>query len=49
LLEFGVIHRNNLSKKIEDAFGVVRERKNNGVVLIFDEEKIKKLKMYFYG
>jgi hypothetical protein len=45
--EYGVLHRNTLSKKIENAFGAVHERKNNGVVLIFDEEKIKELrKMY---
>jgi hypothetical protein len=42
--EYGPIYRNTLSQKIVDAFGAVRRRKNNGTVLIFDEEKIKKLK-----
>jgi hypothetical protein len=42
--EYGPIHRNKLSQKIVDAFGAVRKRKKNGIVLIFDEEKIKELK-----
>jgi hypothetical protein len=42
--EYGPIYRNTLSQKIVDAFGAVRKRKNNGIVLIFDEEKIKELK-----
>jgi hypothetical protein len=45
--EYGVLHRNTLFKKIEDAFGADRERKNNGVMLIFDEEKIRELKMMY--
>ena len=28
--EYGTLHRNTLPQKIVDAFGAVRERKNNG-------------------
>ncbi|MFL6400334.1 MAG: hypothetical protein ACJ72J_12270 [Nitrososphaeraceae archaeon] len=45
--EYGILHRNTLPQKIVDAFGAVRERKNSGVVLIFDEEKIKELKVIY--
>lgn len=45
--EYGTIHRNSLSQIIVDTFGADKERRNNGIVLIFDEEKIKELrKMY---
>jgi hypothetical protein len=47
--EYGILYRNTLSQIIVDAFGAVRKRKNNGTVLIFDEEKIMELKkMYEY-
>jgi hypothetical protein len=42
--EYGILHRNTFSQIIVDAFGAVRERQNNGIVLVFDEEKIKELK-----
>lgn len=45
--DYGVLHRNTLSQKIVDAFGVVRDRNSDGSVLIFDEEKIKELKMMY--
>jgi hypothetical protein len=45
--EYGPIYRNTFSQKIVDAFGAVRKRKNNGIVLIFDEEKIKGLKILY--
>jgi ssRNA-specific RNase YbeY (16S rRNA maturation enzyme) len=45
--EYGTIHRNTFSQIIVDAFGAVRERQNNGIVLIFDEEKIKELKRMY--
>jgi hypothetical protein len=45
--EYGPIYRNTLSQKIVDAFGADRKRKNNGVVLIFKEEKIKALKIMY--
>jgi hypothetical protein len=41
---YGTLYINTLPQKIVDAFGAVRERKNNGTVLIFDEEKFKELK-----
>jgi hypothetical protein len=45
--EYGILYRNTLPQKIVDKFGAVRERQNNGIVLVFDEEKIKELeKMY---
>jgi hypothetical protein len=45
--EYGTIHRNSLSQIIVDIFGADKERRNNGIVLIFDEGKIKELeKMY---
>ena len=45
--EYGTIYMNTLSKKIVDAFGAVREKKNDGVVLVFDEEKINELKIIY--
>jgi hypothetical protein len=42
--EYGALHRNTLSQQIVDGFGAVRKRKNNGIVLIFDEEKINELR-----
>jgi hypothetical protein len=45
--EYGILHRNTLSQKIVDAFGAVRDRNSDGSVLIFDEEKIKELKMMY--
>jgi hypothetical protein len=41
--EYGILYRNTLPQKIVDKFGAVRERQNNGIVLVFDEEKIKEL------
>jgi hypothetical protein len=38
---------NTFSKTIVYIFGAVREKKNNGVVLVFDEEKINKLKIIY--
>jgi hypothetical protein len=45
--EYGTLYRNTLPQRIVDAFGAVRERMNNGIVLRFDEEKIKELKMMY--
>jgi hypothetical protein len=43
-IEYGSLHRNTLSQKIEDMFGATRKRKNNGSVLIFNGEKVRELK-----
>jgi hypothetical protein len=45
--EYGTIYMNTFSKTIVDTFGAVREKKNNGVVLVFDEEKINRLKTIY--
>jgi hypothetical protein len=42
--EYGIVYMNTFSKKIVELFGAVREKKNNGIVLTFDEEKINELK-----
>jgi hypothetical protein len=38
---------NTFSKTIVDIFGAVREKKNKDIVLVFDEEKINKLKIIY--
>jgi hypothetical protein len=42
--EYGTIYMNTFSKKIVDTFGAVRDKKNSGIMLVFDEEKINELK-----
>ena len=39
--EYGTIYRNTISQKIVEEFGAVRKRKNDGTILIFDQEKLK--------
>jgi hypothetical protein len=48
-IEYGSLHRNTLSQKIEDieTLGATRRRKNNGSVLIFDEAKVNELKKIY--
>jgi hypothetical protein len=45
-IEYGPLHRNTLSQKIEsiDMLGATRIRKSNGSVLTFDENKVKQIK-----
>jgi hypothetical protein len=43
--EYGNLYTNTLPGIIVKEFGAVRDRKANGIVLIFDEEKIKELKI----
>ena len=45
--EYGTIYMNTFSKTIVDIFGAVREKKNKDIVLVFDEEKINKLKIIY--
>jgi hypothetical protein len=42
--DYGTVYRNTLSQKIVDALGAVRKRKNDGTMLVFDEEKVNQLK-----
>ena len=48
-IEYGPLHRNTLSQKIEsiDMLGATRKRKSNGSGLVFDEVKIKELKKVY--
>jgi hypothetical protein len=38
---------NTFSKTIVDIFGAVWEKKNKDIVLVFDEEKINRLKIIY--
>jgi hypothetical protein len=48
-IEYGPLHRNTLSQKIESIgmLGAIRKRKSNGSVFVFDEVKIKELKKIY--